>query len=81
MSFEKNKNWKGGATRYRKLAFERYNLEKICSVCGSIENIIVHHIDENRRNNAIENFQIMCNPCHTSHHRKGFTKKRKEKIN
>lgn len=33
-------------------------------------NEVVHHIDENKKNNAIENLQIMTHAEHTIHHNK-----------
>lgn len=55
---------------YRKKALKF--LEHICQRCG-IElteegQIIVHHVDENRLNHAIENLQITCIPCHNKLH-------------
>jgi 5-methylcytosine-specific restriction endonuclease McrA len=50
---------------YRKKAF--YIYEHKCAVCGydEEENILqVHHIDENRQNNDIENLIILCPNCH-----------------
>lgn len=54
--------------KYIRLAFKEYWFEKICNRCWSLENICVHHIDEDTRNNEKENFEILCKSCHTSHH-------------
>lgn len=68
---ERAGNWKGGASPsvYREIAKEA-GLAWICSVCGSEENICVHHIDKNRANNNPENLLIKCKSCHTSKHSK-----------
>lgn len=56
---------------YRKLAFRNY--EHKCKVCGWNEDPLileVHHIDENREHNELENLIILCPICHrklTSH--------------
>lgn len=56
---------------YRLIALRHYS--KQCSVCGWNEddNILeVHHIDENRQNNDIDNLIVLCPICHrklTSH--------------
>lgn len=54
-----------GSKFYRQIAFENYKHE--CSVCGYkqfIEILEVHHIDGNRKNNKVENLQILCPNCH-----------------
>lgn len=65
-------HYKGGSqTQYRQLAFRNYIHE--CSNCGWDEDediLEVHHIDENRENNRLENLMILCPTCHrklTSH--------------
>jgi 5-methylcytosine-specific restriction endonuclease McrA len=65
-------NHYGTATKnYREKAFKEYNHE--CAVCGYNEDkdiLEVHHIDENRENNEIDNLIILCPICHrklTSH--------------
>jgi hypothetical protein len=34
---------------------------------------VVHHVDENHHNNAIENLQAMHTVCHNKHHHIGLT--------
>lgn len=58
-------------TNYRKIAFREY--KKVCSICGYDEfpDILqVHHIDENRLNNNIENLLVVCPNCHSKIHHK-----------
>ena len=53
------------STDYRKKAF--YVYEHKCEICGYNEDtdiLQVHHIDENRQNNEIENLIILCPNCH-----------------
>ena len=42
-----------------------------CVVCRKFKprKMIVHHIDENIKNNHISNLQRMCRSCHIKHHR------------
>ena len=50
---------------YRKKAFVNQN--RVCAVCGWAEDediLEVHHLDENRSNNKIENLMILCPICH-----------------
>ena len=39
-----------------------------CYICGSYEKLCVHHIDNNKENNNIENYQVLCNKCHRLKH-------------
>lgn len=53
------------SVNYRKKALEEYSHE--CFVCGWKEDpriLEVHHIDENRENNYVENLCILCPNCH-----------------
>lgn len=53
------------STAYRRNAFEFY--EHKCAICGynDCEKILeVHHIDENRDNNKLDNLIILCPNCH-----------------
>lgn len=58
-----------GITEYRKLALEK--LVNKCNSCGYnkyIEVLQVHHKDRNRKNNSIDNLQILCPTCHQEEH-------------
>ena len=43
-------------------------LPQVCNRCKSINNLLAHHIDHNRTNNDISNFEILCKKCHQNHH-------------
>lgn len=61
---EKATNLKDG-TAYRRNAFNAYAHK--CAICGYEEDeriLEVHHLDENRENNKIENLVILCPNCH-----------------
>lgn len=56
--------WKDGKN-YRLKAFNAYDHK--CAICGWNEDeriLEVHHIDENRENNEIDNLVILCPTCH-----------------
>lgn len=77
---ENNPNYKHGeGTNYTNLAFKNY--KPFCTMCGhtSRATLQVHHIDENRLNNSIENLIILCANCHCEIHY-GNTKITKEII-
>ena len=64
---ENNHMFKDGLSHYRKNYFETIGAET-CSVCGSTKHIVVHHIDGNRKNNALKNLTHMCRACHAREH-------------
>jgi 5-methylcytosine-specific restriction endonuclease McrA len=70
---DKNSSWKGGVRIYRKMALKKYDNK--CSICGVKEPIIVHHKDGNRKNNKIENLEILCLNCHWKKHQDLKTQK------
>lgn len=54
-----------GTTNYRKNALSNYPNE--CAICGwkdDVDVLEVHHIDENRQNNELENLIVLCPICH-----------------
>ena len=36
-----------------------------CQICGYFNKIVIHHIDENNKNNNLNNLVILCRICHT----------------
>lgn len=53
---------------YQRKAYEFYG--KKCSICVEMEGQIdVHHKDKNRKNNTIENLQVLCASCHAKIHK------------
>lgn len=58
--------------KHRKIAFEHYK-EYSCHRCGwdkweSLSELHVHHKDRNKKNNSIENLEILCSKCHRHEH-------------
>lgn len=43
-------------------------LPNICLKCRTKEDLVVHHIDGNVKNNNLENLEIMCRSCHFKYH-------------
>jgi hypothetical protein len=71
-----DRHWAFKGNDYRKLAIEHYGLKcqtgEDCPL-SSIDNLPsfmydVHHIDEDRSNNRIENLIVLCVWCHKAHH-------------
>ena len=62
---EESGEWADSYSTYRKRAFQTYPHK--CLTCGWDEDeriLEVHHIDENREHNEIENLCILCPTCH-----------------
>jgi len=59
----------GTGNDYRRIAFAEF--PHICNHCGydvEVRILEVHHIDGDRKNNAIHNLEILCPNCHTVEH-------------
>ena len=67
-----NKGKRGGFLKskspqmYRGKALAVY--DSCCNGCNSEENIEVHHIDSDRKNDQLENLAILCSKCHGKIH-------------
>jgi len=75
---EKHPNWKGGGNTYlsklAKAVYSEFHTNKLCEKCGNSYEIVIHHKDENRKNNKISNLKALCRVCHISLHKKGKKK-------
>ena len=58
--------------KHRALGIQTYRRVKKtkCEWCGSTNNLLVHHLDENRYNNNIDNLITLCKRCHQNLHTK-----------
>ena len=71
------------ASKLRKLLIRDGLKEKKCECCGLDEwmgkpiPLELHHIDENRFNNKLENLKILCSNCHMQEHNYSNSKKKK----
>ena len=62
-----------GIAAYRKRALKHYG--KACTKCNysdDIRMVDVHHRDRNRRNNTIDNLEVLCVWCHALETRKDW---------
>lgn len=48
-----------------------------CAECGTQSQLVIHHKDHNHMNNAPENLEVLCSPCHTRHHKREYWRRRK----
>ena len=53
-------------TSFHRIA--RKHLKECCAICGTTENLQVHHLDRNIKNNSEENLQTLCASCHMKLH-------------
>lgn len=63
---EKHNSYKSGIGFFREKALT--HLPNKCATCGSTANLCVHHKDENRKHNELDNLMILCKACHQAHH-------------
>jgi hypothetical protein len=48
----------------------RQLIDKVkCSTCPSTTGLVIHHKNGDHFDNRLENLQVLCSPCHTSHHK------------
>jgi 5-methylcytosine-specific restriction endonuclease McrA len=72
---EKNYNWKNGCGIYRRRAYKKYGYK--CNRCGfdNKKILLVHHKDRNRKNNNVDNLEVLCKNCHSLEHYNEIHKK------
>ncbi|KKQ77734.1 MAG: hypothetical protein A3A96_03890 [Candidatus Zambryskibacteria bacterium RIFCSPLOWO2_01_FULL_39_39] len=65
----KHANFKDGKNSYQSV-LKRYKIKQICNYCGEKDTRIlaIHHIDENHKNNDINNLTWLCHNCHSLVH-------------
>lgn len=78
---EGNPNWQGGVSRYGGLwnavrPFILLRDNHTCQGCGSIENLDVHHIDEDPLNGDERNLITACRKCNCSASKEGGSRLR-----
>ena len=64
--------------KIRKEVFKKYNAK--CFVCGLKENLNIHHIDTNKKNNYLTNLLLVCKLCHLKVHGKSYPKPHEQEI-
>ena len=43
-----------------------------CTRCGTVDDLCIHHVNNDHFDNRIENLEVLCNGCHMSHHKKQY---------
>lgn len=71
-----NPNWREDS--YRSTCFKSHKKE--CVICGENKIVAVHHYDENRKNNSIENLIPLC-PTHHQYVHSRYKEEVMDKIN
>jgi hypothetical protein len=64
-SRENHALWKGGTCTYRDIMIESKEITE-CNKCKEkdIRILVVHHKDQNRKNNSLKNLVWLCRNCH-----------------
>ena len=70
-----NGRYKDGSqsTMYRQMIEKTH-----CNRCGETENLVIHHRDGIHTNNTPDNLEVLCSPCHSSHHKQEWWRSRKD---
>lgn len=72
-----NPNWKEESTQYRNKCFEFHKKE--CIICKEDKIVEVHHLDENRENNRIDNLIPLC-PTHHKYWHSSYKSEIEDKV-
>ena len=57
------------AYHYRAVScIDKSGREWVCEYCGAYNNLQVHHVDNDYKNNNINNLKILCSKCHGLEH-------------
>lgn len=64
----KNPMWKGGISGGYAYRITKENLIQKCCLCEATKFLCVHHKNENRKDNRLENLMIVCKSCHAKIH-------------
>jgi hypothetical protein len=69
-----NGRYKDGkqSTAYRAMVQKEH-----CNRCGETRWLVVHHRDGTHTNNAPDNLEVLCSPCHSRHHKQEWWNSRK----
>jgi len=62
---ENHPNWKTGIQAYQRI-LKASNKRQLCTLCNTTDKRIlaVHHINQNRHDNRVENLTWLCHNCH-----------------
>jgi len=60
------------STAYRQMIDKTH-----CAECQATEALVIHHKDHDHTNNVLENLQVLCSPCHSSHHKREYWRRKK----
>ena len=72
-------NKQGYVYEHRMVMFERYNIDlPPCQFCGNLSDWFtrkthIDHIDEDRKNNRLQNLRVLCNACNVGRNRHEIT--------
>lgn len=61
------------STAYRKMIDKTH-----CNRCGATEQLVIHHRDGVHTNNIPSNLEVLCSPCHSSHHKQEWWDRQKD---
>lgn len=72
-SGDKHPNWKNGESIKHQDFLIKNNIKPFCRLCknNDFRVLAVHHIDQNRINNKLENLTWLCSNCHHLVHNHG----------
>ncbi len=76
--FAEKRNLPERYKRYSTICFKKW--PKRCVLCGYTKIVSVHHIDENHKNNHIDNLVPLCMNCHEEIHHTLYKEETRQKL-
>lgn len=64
----KNHCFKDGLSNYKRNFDRTHPHQRCCEICAGTQNLVVHHVDWNRKNNRLDNLMMLCRSCHAQVH-------------
>lgn len=75
---ETNKNYRHGLYTQERIYREMIEINN-CNRCGSSDNLVVHHKNDDHYDNHPDNLEVLCRSCHMSYHKTKYWEEKRTK--
>lgn len=71
MPGETHANYKHGAYSQERV-YRKMLVKDKCARCGSSDQLVIHHKNDNHYDNHPDNLEVLCSPCHSRYHKQRY---------